>query len=50
LKDNRRSFGTIDLSEEEVEAITASRMNLHHERLNELLDPSHERRGALPVA
>src|SRR5262249_7865775 len=39
LQDNRRSFATIDLSEEEVRAITSSRMNLHHEHLNELLDP-----------
>jgi hypothetical protein len=30
-KDNRRSFATIDLSEEEVEAIASSRMNPHHE-------------------
>ena len=38
-KDNRRSFATIDLSEEEVKAITSTRMNPHHEHLNELLDP-----------
>jgi len=38
-KDNRRTFATIDLSEEEVTAITSSRMNPRHEHLNELLDP-----------
>lgn len=39
LKNNRRSFATTDLSDEEVKAITASRMDARHDHLNELLDP-----------
>jgi hypothetical protein len=39
LKDNRRSFATADLSDQEVKAITAARMDPHHDRLNKLLDP-----------
>ncbi len=39
LKDNRRSFATTDLSDDEVEAITSSRMDPRHDHLNELLDP-----------
>lgn len=39
LKNNRRSFATTDLSDEEVKAITASRMDPRHDHLNELLDP-----------
>jgi predicted CopG family antitoxin len=38
LKDNRRSFATTDLSDEEVEAIKSSRMASRHDHLNELLD------------
>jgi hypothetical protein len=38
LKDNRRSFATIDLSDREVKAITSSRMDPRHDYLNELLD------------
>jgi hypothetical protein len=39
LKDNRRSFATTDLSDDEVKAITSSRMDPRHDHLNELLDP-----------
>ena len=39
LKNNRRSFATTDLSDEEVKAITSSRMDPRHDHLNELLDP-----------
>ncbi len=39
LKSNRRSFATTDLSDEEVKAITSSRMDSRHDHLNELLDP-----------
>lgn len=39
LKNNRQSFATADLSDEEVRAITASRMDPRHDHLNELLDP-----------
>jgi len=39
LRDNRRSFATADLSDEEVKAITSSRMDSRHDHLNELLDP-----------
>ena len=39
LKDNRRNFATADLSDEEVKAITSSRMDPRHDHLNELLDP-----------
>jgi hypothetical protein len=39
LKNNRRSFATIDLSDEEAEAITSSHMDSRHDHLNKLLDP-----------
>jgi hypothetical protein len=39
LKNNRRSFATTDLSDEEIKAITSSRMDPRHDHLNELLDP-----------
>jgi hypothetical protein len=39
LKDNRRIFVTADLSDEEVKAITSSRMDPRHDHLDELLDP-----------
>jgi len=38
LKDNRRSFATADLSDEEVEAITSTRMDPRHDHLNKLFD------------
>ena len=38
LKDNRRSFATADLSAEEVEAITSTRMDPRHDHLNKLFD------------
>jgi PHD/YefM family antitoxin component YafN of YafNO toxin-antitoxin module len=38
LKDNRRSFATTDLSDDEVKAITSSRMDPRHDHLNEMLD------------
>lgn len=38
LRDNRRSFATVDLSDEEVEAITSSQMDPRHNHLNDLLD------------
>lgn len=37
-KNSRRSFATADLSEAEVSAITASRMDSRHDHLNALLD------------
>jgi PHD/YefM family antitoxin component YafN of YafNO toxin-antitoxin module len=39
LRNNRRSFATTDLSDEEVKVITSSRMDPRHDHLNELLDP-----------
>jgi hypothetical protein len=39
LKDNRRIFVTADLSDEEVKAITSSRMDPRHDHLDELLGP-----------
>jgi PHD/YefM family antitoxin component YafN of YafNO toxin-antitoxin module len=39
LKNARQSFATEDLSDEEVKAITSSRMDPRHDHLNELLDP-----------
>lgn len=38
FKDARQSFATADLSEEEVKAITSSRMSPEHDHLNALLD------------
>lgn len=38
LKDNRRSFATEELSDEEVEAIASQRMDPRHDHLNALLD------------
>jgi hypothetical protein len=38
-KDNRRSFATADLPDEEVKAITSSRMDPRRDHLNKLLDP-----------
>ena len=37
-KDQRRSFATADLTDAEVEAIAAARMDPHHDHLNKLLD------------
>jgi hypothetical protein len=39
LKGNRRSFATADLSDEKARAITSSRMDKRHDRLNKVLDP-----------
>ena len=39
LKNTRQSFATEDLSDEEVKAITSSRMDKRHDHLNKLLDP-----------
>jgi hypothetical protein len=39
LKNARQSFATEDLSDEEVKAITSSRMDPRHDHLNKLLDP-----------
>ena len=38
FKDSRRSFATIELSEERANAITASRMDARHSHLDALLD------------
>jgi hypothetical protein len=39
LKGMRRSFATEDLSNEEFEAITSSRMDPRHDHLDKILDP-----------
>lgn len=39
FKARRTSFATVDLPEEKVKAIEASRMDARHDRLNALLDP-----------
>ena len=39
LKSMRRSFATEDLSNEEFEAITSSRMDPRHDHLDKILDP-----------
>jgi len=38
LKGMRRSFATVDLSEEKIAAIAATRMDPEHDHLNKLLD------------
>ena len=38
-KPRRRSFATAELSDEEVQAIAASRMNERHAHLDALLEP-----------
>lgn len=38
FKGTRRSFATVDLSEDETNAIAASRMDARHDHLNALLD------------
>ena len=37
-KEQRRSFATADLTDAEVEAIAAARLDPRHDRLNKLLD------------
>ncbi len=37
-RDSRRSFATVDLSEEEANAISASRMDPRHAHLDAMLD------------
>ena len=39
FKQQRRSFDTVDLSEEKVRAIAASRMDARHACLDALMDP-----------
>jgi hypothetical protein len=39
FRENRRSFATVELSEEKVEAIRASRMDARHAPLDKMLDP-----------
>jgi hypothetical protein len=39
FKQQRRSFDTVDLSEEKVRAIAASRMDARHAHLDALMDP-----------
>ena len=39
FRDSRRSFATVDLPEEKVEAIRSSRMDSRHAHLDKLLDP-----------
>ena len=39
FRENRRSFATVDLPEEKVEAIRSSRMDPRHAHLDKLLDP-----------
>ena len=39
FRENRRSFATVELSEEKVEAIRASRMDTRHAHLDKMLDP-----------
>ena len=38
FRDSRRSFATAELSEEKANAISASRMDARHERLDAMLD------------
>jgi len=38
FRTRRRSFATVELAEEKVEAIAASRMDARHEHLDALLD------------
>ena len=47
LKDNRRSFATANLSDEEVKEITSSRMDPRHDHLNKLLDPNYRQHAVL---
>ena len=39
FRENRRSFATVELPEEKVEALRTSRMDQRHARLDKLLDP-----------
>jgi hypothetical protein len=39
FRESRRSFATVELPEEKVEAIRASRMDSRHAHLDKLLDP-----------
>lgn len=39
FRDSRRSFATVELSDEKVKAIGASRMDKRHKHLDVLLDP-----------
>lgn len=39
FRESRRSFATVDLPEEKVEAIRTSRMDPRHAHLDKLLDP-----------
>jgi hypothetical protein len=39
FRDSRRSFATVELPEEKVEAIRTSRMDPRHAHLDKLLDP-----------
>jgi hypothetical protein len=39
FRDSRRSFATVELPEEKVEAIRRSRMDPRHAHLDKLLDP-----------
>ncbi|HVH76081.1 MAG TPA: type II toxin-antitoxin system Phd/YefM family antitoxin [Stellaceae bacterium] len=39
FQESRRSFATVDLPEEKVEAIRRSRMDARHAHLDEILDP-----------
>jgi hypothetical protein len=38
LKGNRRRFATVDVPPEKVKAITSTRMDPRHDRLNKVLD------------
>jgi hypothetical protein len=39
FRESRRSFATVDLPEEKIEAIRRSRMDPRHAHLDKLLDP-----------
>jgi hypothetical protein len=39
FRESRRTFATLELSEEKVAAIRTSRMDPHHAHLDKLLDP-----------
>ena len=39
FRESRRSFATVELPEEKVEAIRTSRMDTRHAHLDKLLDP-----------
>jgi hypothetical protein len=39
FRESRRSFATVDLPEEKVDAIRGSRMDPRHAHLDKLLDP-----------